>query len=74
MGFYYTKSNAKGDITKVILSSIDTLKESKTNIVPIKSEKEKGYSLEFDGLTSSQALKSCARIRVNKINCIVSFR
>ena len=74
VGFYYTKSNAKGDITKVILSSIDTLKESQTNIVPVIRQKEKGYSLEFDGLTSAQALKSCARIRVNKINCTVSFR
>ena len=69
VGFYYTKSNAQADITKVMLSSIDTLNGSKTNIIEVVKDNLRGYALEFDGLTASQAMKSCARIRVVNADC-----
>ena len=74
VGFYYTKSNAQADITKVMLSSIDTLSNSNTNIIEIVKDNLKGYALEFDGLTAPQAMKSCARMRVINVDCLVSFQ
>ena len=74
VGFYYTISNAERDITKVILSSIDTLADSKTSIVDVIRENVKGYSIEFQELTAAQAMKACARIRINSIDCVISLR
>ena len=74
VGFYYTISNAEGDITKVILSSIDTLADSKASIVDVIRENVKGYSIEFEELTAAQAMKACARIRINSIDCVISLR
>ena len=74
MGFYYTISNAERDITKVILSSIDTLADSKASIVDVIRENVKGYSIEFEELTAAQAMKACARIRINSIDCVISLR
>ncbi len=74
VGFYYTESNAQADMTKVMLSSIDTLGASKTNVVEVVKDNLKGYALEFYGLTAPQAMKSCARIRVIKVDCFVSLQ
>ena len=74
VGFYYTISNAERDITKVILSSIDTLADSKASIVDVIRENVKGYSIEFEELTAAQAMKACARIRINSIDCVISLR
>lgn len=73
VGFYYTKANAQGNMTKVIISTMDTLMEIETEIVVVVKESVKGYSLQFKGLTAAQAMKSCARIRVIDIACTISI-
>lgn len=62
VGSYYTDFNAKKDLSKIVLSDLETLGNANRSIITGIVDKKKVFRVSFTELKKSEAIKACQKL------------